>query len=99
MPFTPFENQFLEVAQRETRTVSVLPQARLGLPVAAYQFNEMYCDEPGCDCRRVFFAVFSSTPFHGTPPRPPAETAEKVGAAAARGRRYNEVPGRGFLPC
>lgn len=29
------------------------------LPPAEYGFMEMYCNEPGCDCRRVFFSVIS----------------------------------------
>ena len=28
-----------------------------GLPADAYGMLEMYCNEPGCDCRRVFFMV------------------------------------------
>jgi hypothetical protein len=30
------------------------------LPPAEYALLEMYCDEPQCDCRRVFFYVLSS---------------------------------------
>jgi hypothetical protein len=30
------------------------------LPAGSYALIEMYCDEPGCDCRRVFFWVVSS---------------------------------------
>ena len=29
------------------------------LPIGSYSLIESYCDEPGCDCRRVFFSVFS----------------------------------------
>jgi len=27
------------------------------LPVGEYGFMEFYCDEPGCDCRRVIIRV------------------------------------------
>lgn len=29
------------------------------LPAGNYSFLEMYCNEPDCDCRRVFFCVVS----------------------------------------
>lgn len=32
----------------------------VGLPVGNYALLEMFCDEAGCDCRRVFFYVVSS---------------------------------------
>jgi len=31
----------------------------LGLPAGEYAFREMYCDERGCDCRRVFCNIMS----------------------------------------
>jgi hypothetical protein len=61
MPFAAFRERCPEVASRETRTISVLPAAQLGVPAGDYHFIEMFCDEPGCDCRRVFFTVLSST--------------------------------------
>ncbi len=61
MPYVPFPELCLDVAQRETRTITVLPDAKLGVPAGAYEFIEMFCDEPECDCRRVFFTVLSST--------------------------------------
>ena len=60
MPYAPFHKLCPEIASRETRTVTVLPGANLGLEPADYEFVEMYCDEPGCDCRRVMFSVLSS---------------------------------------
>jgi hypothetical protein len=48
------------VAEQETRTLSILPGARSSLPVGDYGFLEMFCDERGCDCRRVFFSVVSA---------------------------------------
>jgi hypothetical protein len=45
-----------EVAERETRNL-ILSGGDEWLPADTYGFFEMYCDEPGCDCRRVFFMV------------------------------------------
>lgn len=57
MPMVPFDKYFLEVAEEETRTILVL-NSRGALPDGQYGFREFYCDEPGCDCRRVVFQVF-----------------------------------------
>ena len=56
MPYELFYNFYPDLAERETRTL-ILPQPRGGLPADAYGLLEMYCNEPGCDCRRVFFMV------------------------------------------
>ena len=60
MPYALFHSRFPEIAERETRTIAVLEDSALGLPAGQYSLLEMYCDEPGCDCRRVFFYVVSS---------------------------------------
>ena len=60
MPFTPFHKYFPAIAEHETRTITVVDSKRWNLPAAHYTLHEMYCDEPGCDCRRVFFSVVSS---------------------------------------
>jgi len=57
MAFVPFHNYFPEVGHRETRSITVPPGSALGLPAGEYGFLEFYCDEPGCDCRRVLFYV------------------------------------------
>ncbi len=59
MPFVPFHEAFPDLAKRETRTITILDNHR-ELPAADYGLVEMYCDEPDCDCRRVFFTVLSS---------------------------------------
>ena len=59
MPFVPFPELFLDVAKQETRSITIPPFAGVGLPVDTYEFIEMYCDEPACDCRRVMFTVLS----------------------------------------
>ena len=61
MLFSPFEAYFPEIAMRETRTVIVRGWSPFKLPAGEYAFPELFCDEPGCDCRRVFFYVVSPT--------------------------------------
>jgi hypothetical protein len=57
MPYVPFYEKFPELADKETRVLTVLDDPEL--PSDEYGFIEAYCDEPDCDCRRVFFNVFS----------------------------------------
>lgn len=61
MPFNLFHDLCPEIAERETRTITLMPDADSTLPPADYAFLELYCDEPGCDCRRVMFSVMSSS--------------------------------------
>ena len=60
MPYVPFYEFFPEVAKRETRTVTVLPESNMGVPPGEYGFVEMFCNDKGCDCRRVFLTVVSA---------------------------------------
>jgi hypothetical protein len=53
--YEPFHYRFPDVAGRETRTLTVFNTPEL--PPGDYGFTEAYCNEPGCDCRRVFFNV------------------------------------------
>jgi hypothetical protein len=55
MPMTPFVERFPDFGPRETRFISV-PQEH-DLPAGDYGFLELYCNEPGCDCRRVTILV------------------------------------------
>jgi len=55
MPFTPFVHKFPDIAVKETRVLTVFDLP--GLPADEYGLLELYCDEPGCDCRRVFFNI------------------------------------------
>jgi hypothetical protein len=57
MPYVAFYKRFPQIATRETRSVTILRESDFGLPPGDYGFVEMFCDEPGCDCRRVFFYV------------------------------------------
>ena len=55
MPMTLFMSRFPELGARETRSATVAGME--GLPDGKYDFVEFYCDEPGCDCRRVIIGV------------------------------------------
>jgi hypothetical protein len=59
MPFVLFHNFFPELAERETRSITIPPGSSLGLPPGEYGFLEMYCDERGCDCRRGLLSVIA----------------------------------------
>jgi hypothetical protein len=58
MPYSPFDRLYPEVAQRETRNIAFLGSAP-NKPQGSYILHEMYCDEAGCDCRRVMLYVTS----------------------------------------
>ena len=60
MPYVSFHEYFPEIAERETRTITLLENSGLELPPGQYSLLELYCDEPGCDCRRVFLCVVTS---------------------------------------
>lgn len=55
MPMIPFMERFPELAAREMRSVTV--SGRTDIPDGEYGFLELFCDEPGCDCRRVMIDV------------------------------------------
>jgi hypothetical protein len=57
MPYTLFHEKFPALAEKETRTITTISDH--GLPSDSYGLIESYCDESGCDCRRVFFNVIS----------------------------------------
>ena len=60
MPYAMFFQHFPEIAERETRAIRILQRLPSGLAPGEYSLLEMFCDEPGCDCRRVMFCVVSS---------------------------------------
>ena len=60
MPYAMFVQHFPEIAERETRTITLLQRSPSGLAPGDYSLLEMFCDETGCDCRRVMFCVVSS---------------------------------------
>ena len=55
MPMIPFMERFPELAAREMRSVTV--SGRTDIPDGEYGFLELFCDDPGCDCRRVMIDV------------------------------------------
>ncbi|MGK5094457.1 SEC-C metal-binding domain-containing protein [Deltaproteobacteria bacterium TL4] len=57
MPYAPFHEKFPDIAEHETRSLTIYGDPEL--PDDKYAFIEAYCDEENCDCRRVFFSVFS----------------------------------------
>ena len=59
MIFQPFDELFPEIARQETRTIAIPEGNSFKLPADEYGFFEAYCNDPKCDCRRVFFNVFS----------------------------------------
>jgi hypothetical protein len=59
MSYVLFHDYFPELAERETRSLTIPPGSPLGLPPGEYGFLESFCDEPGCDCRRVMLTVIA----------------------------------------
>jgi hypothetical protein len=57
LSYEPFQERFPEIAEAETRTI--ISRNVPDLPDDEYRLIEAYCNEPGCDCRRVFFNVYS----------------------------------------
>jgi len=59
MPYAMFHQHFPEVAEKETRSITILRDSDWDLPAGNYGFLDMFCNEPRCDCRRVFLCVIS----------------------------------------
>jgi len=55
MSYRLFHDFYPEIAERETRSATVLNAA--DLPGGEYAFVELYCTDPKCDCRRVIVQV------------------------------------------
>lgn len=58
MPFVPFHSLFPDVAKPETRSITTFNDG--DVPEATYGLIELYCNERGCDCRRVIFQIISA---------------------------------------
>jgi hypothetical protein len=56
MPFVPLDVHLPRTAAEETRSLTLL-RGSGDVPAGTYFFVELYCDEPGCDCRRVMLYV------------------------------------------
>jgi hypothetical protein len=61
MAFQMFFHLFPDIGLNETRSVVILPGTDEKLPPDEYGFLESYCNDPGCDCRRVYFNVITPT--------------------------------------
>ena len=57
MPYAPFFEKFLEIAQNETRSFFI--KNNPNVPDDEYSLMELFCDEKNCDCQRVMFNVMS----------------------------------------
>jgi len=55
MMMEPFYNKFPEVAEKETRCVIISEGKKI--PAGEYTLLESYCNDPKCDCRRVFVNI------------------------------------------
>lgn len=60
MPMAPFDSRFPQVAGAEFRAIHIADDDG-GLPDDSYLIIESYCDEPRCDCRRVFLNVVAAS--------------------------------------
>lgn len=61
MPMVPCFTRLGDLALREMRTLTLL-DSQDGIPAGEYGFLELYCNEEGCDCRRVHIQVVSPPP-------------------------------------
>jgi hypothetical protein len=52
---SPFVRRFPGLGEKETRVATLVDDG--DPPAGEYAFFEFYCDEPGCDCRRVVIQV------------------------------------------
>lgn len=55
MAFSPFNERFPDIGESETRLLTAFDLP--GVTPGQYALLELYCDEPGCDCRRVLLTV------------------------------------------
>ena len=58
MAYTMFQERFPEIAEKETRALTIINNPEL--PSDTYGLVESYCDESDCDCRRVFLTIIST---------------------------------------
>ena len=56
---TDFFQAFPKLAASELRTTMVSAGSDLPVPADRYVFLELYCEDRGCDCRRVTIAVIA----------------------------------------
>lgn len=56
MIYQSFHDYWPDIAESETRCLTIFNDAEL--PPGTYVFIESYCNDPRCDCRRVFLSVY-----------------------------------------
>lgn len=61
MMYQPFHELYPQIAEKETRIITLFGNNEFGLPADDYLFVEFFCNEPACDCRRAMFQIFSSS--------------------------------------
>ena len=60
MPYVALCKLFPELAIEETRTITILANNQYNVGSGSFGLFELYCNDKGCDCRRVFLDVISS---------------------------------------
>lgn len=55
----PFISRFPDSGRYETCVINIRPGSPV-LPAGSFAYIEFFCDDPGCDCRRVFLEVRSN---------------------------------------
>ncbi len=58
MPFISFLKFYNDLGLKEMRSFAV-PSGAFGVPIGEYDLLENYCDERGCDCRKVMVNIIS----------------------------------------
>ncbi len=56
MAMAPFSARCAKTATTETRALEIMSPGG-GIDPGTYMLEELFCDEAGCDCRRVILAV------------------------------------------
>jgi len=56
MDMIPLHAKLPKLAEKETRRLIFL-YGKEGIPPGDYVLMESYCNDPGCDCRRVFINI------------------------------------------
>jgi len=59
MPIIQFNLVYPDIAARETKALGVTNDEVI--PDGAYQFEEMFCDNPQCDCREAIIVVYEQS--------------------------------------
>lgn len=57
MTFCPFNIKFPEVAESETKSLTVVDASKCSLILGDYFFQELFCSEAHCDCRNAMITV------------------------------------------